>query len=120
MLKDKNCARICDLLAPLAREIFLVPVQSERTASIADLAGALRNTHPSIPVITCGSLTAALELTQDETEILITGSLYLVGEALERLRVTADSRGAERGLNEWSATASPGARRLKKKSETCD
>jgi len=42
-----------------------------------------------------------LKKTGDEKFVVITGSLYLIGEALEQLGVlTADKN--ERGLNEWS------------------
>ena len=38
--------------------------------------------------------------------VVITGSLYLVGEALELLGLSPAGEG-ERGLNEWSAPAQP-------------
>jgi hypothetical protein len=47
-------------------------------------------------------LQAALNACKDEGFIVVTGSLYLVGEALERLGLAPDGAG-ERGLNEWSA-----------------
>jgi hypothetical protein len=34
--------------------------------------------------------------------VLITGSLYLVGEAMELLRLAPVTSAGERGLNEWS------------------
>jgi hypothetical protein len=51
-------------------------------------------------------LSAALNSCNKEPFVVITGSLYLVGEALERLGVLP-SDGGERGLNEWTAPEKP-------------
>jgi hypothetical protein len=45
----------------------------------------------------------ALEATAQDSFVVITGSLYLVGEALELLQVNSHGIRNERGLNEWSA-----------------
>ena len=47
---------------------------------------------------------AALEVTAQDSFVVITGSLYLVGEALELLQVYNRGTTNERGLNEWSVT----------------
>jgi hypothetical protein len=54
-------------------------------------------------VVACGNLAAALTACKNEPLVVITGSLYLVGEALEQLGWS--SAGGERGLNEWRAPA---------------
>ena len=46
----------------------------------------------------------ALEKSADDDFVVITGSLYLVGEALELLGLSPAGAG-ERGLNEWSGAA---------------
>jgi len=38
----------------------------------------------------------------DEPFVVITGSLYLVGEAMELLKLSPATVGSERGLNEWT------------------
>ncbi len=102
-LADKNWPGICRILAPLAVKIFTVPVASERTANAHALAEIFRSANPAAEVAACENLAAALNASKDGHFVLITGSLYLVGEALERLGfVTAD--GGERGLNEWTAS----------------
>jgi len=53
-------------------------------------------------VVVMENLAAALFASKDEPFIVITGSLYLVGEALERLGLSPEA-GGERGLNEWRA-----------------
>ena len=48
------------------------------------------------------SLEDALSRARGEAFLLITGSLYLVGEAMERLHLSPVPPQDERGLNEWS------------------
>jgi folylpolyglutamate synthase/dihydropteroate synthase len=50
------------------------------------------------------NLAEALDKSASDTFVIITGSLYLVGEALEMLGLSP-AAGSERGLNEWSAVA---------------
>ncbi len=102
-LADKQWGEICDVLAPLAKTIFTVPVASPRTANPADLAATFRTANPSATVTPLTSLAKALQANRNEPFILITGSLYLVGEALELLgAVPTDAAG--RSLNEWAKT----------------
>jgi dihydrofolate synthase/folylpolyglutamate synthase len=80
VLRDKDYGAVAGILAPLARWIFCVPVKSERTCDPAELATL------------CGGLVRA-DLATAYTEaltlpagvIVITGSLFLVGEALGTL-----------------------------------
>jgi len=104
-LEDKKWAGICQLLAPLAGKIFTVPVASDRTAAAAALAGAFQTANPAAAVAACESLPAALQASQAEPFVVITGSLYLVGEALELLGQSPAGTG-ERGLNDWTSVKS--------------
>ena len=99
-LQDKQWPHICRILAPLAAKIFTVPVASERTAGANDLADCFHSANPAVAVTVCDNLAAALTASKDEPFVVITGSLYLVGEALERLGLSP-AGGGERGLNEW-------------------
>jgi dihydrofolate synthase / folylpolyglutamate synthase len=101
-LGDKDWWPMCEILAPLAAKILTVPVASERTADAGEVAAAFRSANPAAEVYVCMNFSEALIASKDEAFIVVTGSLYLVGEALERLgRVPTDA--SERGLNEWSA-----------------
>lgn len=100
ILQDKNWREICEVLAPLARKIFLVPVCSERTASPDKLAEVCRAINPAAEIFAEKSLADALEKTVGEKFIVVTGSLYLVGEALELLGFSPAAEN-ERALNEW-------------------
>ena len=93
---------MCDALFPVAKAVCLVPVASARTATPEELRAVCGARHPDRPINVCHSLAEAFRLTHDEPVRLITGSLYLVGEALELLGVSATPPCAERGLNEWT------------------
>ena len=106
VLQDKDWQPICETLAPLAGRIFTVPVSSERTANTKDLAAACRAANPLSVVFACANLAEALDKSAGNAFVIITGSLYLVGEALEMLGLSP-ARESERGLNEWSVAAQP-------------
>jgi dihydrofolate synthase / folylpolyglutamate synthase len=105
ILQDKDWEAICRILAPLASRILLAPVPSERTANPAELSAVCQRAHPAISIQPCVSLAAALSETTSDSFLLITGSLYLVGEALELLQLSPTKNHDERGLNEWDGSA---------------
>ena len=100
-LADKNWPSICRLLAPLAAKIFTVPVASERTADPRSLAEAFHFTGSAAETTAFENLADALEAGKDAPFVVVSGSLYLVGEALELLGLSPAGAG-ERGLNEWA------------------
>jgi dihydrofolate synthase/folylpolyglutamate synthase len=101
-LADKNWPDICWILAPLGAKIFTVPVASDRTADANELAKTFRDTNPRAEVTACKNFSEAIIACKDAPFVMVTGSLYLVGEALEVLGLSP-AGGGERGLNEWSA-----------------
>ena len=103
VLQDKNWREICEIFAPLAEKIFCVPVASERTANPNELAEVCRQINPRAEIVACDSLAGALRKVSAEKFIVVTGSLYLVGEALELLGLSPANR-TERALNEWSVS----------------
>ena len=100
MLADKDWRPMCARLAKLAARILTVPVGSERTASAAELAAVCRETQ-SLVTMECSSLAEAAQRTANDPFVVITGSLYLVGEALELLGLGPAGDASERGLNDW-------------------
>ena len=100
-LGDKDWRPMCAILAPLAAKVFTVPVASARTADAGELAKSFRAANPQAEASAFKNLSAALNASKDEPFVVITGSLYLVGEALELLGHSPAGAG-ERGLNEWS------------------
>ncbi len=106
ILADKNCEAICKTLAPLAQRILLAPVASERTAPTAELAVFCREANPAAEVCQHESLGTALAATTGDPFVIITGSLYLAGEALDFLGRNETRVQGERALNEWGAASS--------------
>jgi len=101
VLEDKNWHQMCGVLAPLAQRILCVPVSSTRTATAETLAETCRSISPATETIACGSLAEALRAVANEPFVVIAGSLYLIGEAMEQLQLAASPGGDEKGLNEW-------------------
>jgi len=110
VLQDKDWQHICETLAPLAAQIFTVPVFSERSANPNELAEACQKINPSAEITACNSLGNALDKPAGDEFVVITGSLYLVGEALELLGLSPASHD-ERSLNEWMIPGSVPAHR---------
>ena len=101
VFQDKDWQHICETLAPLAARIFTVPAASERSAHPAELAEACRKMNPSAEIADVTTLAEALDRSAGDPFVIVTGSLYLVGEALELLGLSPAGH-AERGLNEWT------------------
>src|SRR5882724_9372788 len=99
ILTDKDWLGMCQILAPMARRIFLAPVASDRTAAPEQLQNACRKANAAVETTICDSLRAALRTAMEEPFIVVTGSLYLVGEALEILEGSLSSATQERALN---------------------
>jgi dihydrofolate synthase/folylpolyglutamate synthase len=100
MLADKDWQPMCRRLASLASKVLTVPVASNRSAEAIDLAAACRAAAPAATEA-CASLPEAMAKAGDDSLVVIAGSLYLVGEALEWLGLSPVGNAHERGLNEW-------------------
>ena len=109
ILGDKDFTEICGVFAPVATDIFVTPVPSERSAAPARVAEACRLAKPSARVSEHSCLEHALSASRDFPLTVVTGSLYLVGEALELLKGIQSAPTGERGLNEWAAIRTPGS-----------
>ncbi len=101
ILQDKDWEAMCEILAPLAESILCVPVKSERSVPPEQLAEACRRTNKSVNIRCCKSLADALKAATPVRFILVAGSLYLVGEAMEELQVRPLSGCDEKALNDW-------------------
>jgi dihydrofolate synthase/folylpolyglutamate synthase len=101
ILSDKDDGPMCRILAPLAHRIFTVPVKSSRTTPPEELAALCREANPGAEVEACASLAEALDRAGDASFVLVTGSLYLIGEAMELFDLMPVKPGNERNLNEW-------------------
>jgi dihydrofolate synthase/folylpolyglutamate synthase len=102
MLADKEWKSMAAELAPLASRIVTVPVSSARTVDPEELRRACLAAGVARPARAVGSVAEALKAVAADPFVLVTGSLYLVGEVLEQLGDTP-AGAEERGLNEWAS-----------------
>ena len=109
ILQDKDWPAMCRLLAPLAGRILLVPVHSERTAEPHGLAEVCHQANPQAQVQECPALEQALAQAAQDAFVVIAGSLYLIGEAMELLHLSPTRASGERALNEWGEQRPAGA-----------
>lgn len=107
VFRDKDSTSMCRSLAPLAGRILLTPVHSERSEDPAKLVAACRESNAHAAIEVCPSLADALQKTADAPFIIIAGSLYLVGEAMELLHIAGVLPTDEKGLNDWSPPRTP-------------
>jgi dihydrofolate synthase / folylpolyglutamate synthase len=104
LLQDKNWESVCGTLARRAVKIVTTPVSSHRTASAEKLAAVCGAANPSATVVATDRVATALASVESDALVVITGSLYLVGEAMELLGLTPAA--GERALNEWTGSSS--------------
>jgi dihydrofolate synthase / folylpolyglutamate synthase len=115
ILRDKDWMAMCHILAPMAARVLLVPVASERTTLPGELLGGFLAGDTEVVAEACGSLAEALTRVEKEPFVVLSGSLHLVGEAMEWLQLSPGSA-TERDLNDWDAArtgaTSPAVARL--------
>jgi dihydrofolate synthase / folylpolyglutamate synthase len=80
-LRDKPLREMTQILFPLFDHVILAPIHSPRATEVADLLAAAEDTGvPSTPAATVAeAIQTALKL--NPARIVISGSVYLVGEA---------------------------------------
>jgi len=105
MLADKEWRHMAHSLVGIASRVITVPVSSHRTVSAPDLRAACLAAPVRRPVRAVDSLEVALKACAHDPFVLISGSLYLIGEVLEALN-ESPTHAEERSLNEWSGTTS--------------
>ncbi|HTS19649.1 MAG TPA: folylpolyglutamate synthase/dihydrofolate synthase family protein [Verrucomicrobiae bacterium] len=94
VLRDKNYDQMCQILAPLAVRVLCVPVNSERTSEPDQLARWCKAANPAAHIAVENNLASAYAQARSENAetVAITGSLFLVGEALDRLGFAGATR----------------------------
>ena len=95
-LRDKPVAEMAQILFPLFDRVILAPIHTSRAASVDDLMTAARATGTSAVVV--DSAKEAIELAETDAPdasgtVVISGSVYLVGEA--RTLLLGGGRGVE-------------------------
>jgi dihydrofolate synthase / folylpolyglutamate synthase len=81
-LKDKPIDELAQILFPLFRKVVVTAVDSPRSASVEDLLAAARNTGADVEAAAdaVSAVERALQTTPVDGLLVVTGSVYLVGE----------------------------------------
>ncbi len=103
MLGDKDWQEMCSQLAPLSERILVCHVESSRSADPEEMRRACERANPQGRVEVCPTVSEALRRAISEPLVLVTGSLYFVGEILPALGMGTAGDPADRGLNEWKS-----------------
>ena len=103
MVDEKDGNGFCRKLAPLAKRLILAPVRSGRSADPESFVPVCREANSNAGATVTESLGQALEQCASEPFVVVTGSFYLVGEAMERLGVSPTPTESESLLNDWGA-----------------
>ena len=98
VMADKNWEQMVGILAPVAARVVCVPVSSERTLPPDELANACRQQN-DCEVVVFESLEEGLAAVAKDDFVVLTGSIYLLGEAMEMLGLAGAVD--EPNLNEW-------------------
>jgi dihydrofolate synthase / folylpolyglutamate synthase len=88
-LRDKPVAEIAQILFPLFDQVIFAPIHSLRATSMSDLLAAAKTT--GTPAHSAESVIEAITLAREEGGlVVISGSVYLVGEARAFLLDSSD------------------------------
>jgi len=86
-MRDKAIAEMAEILFPLAERVIATRADNPRSASPEEIRGAA--SRVSNPIEEAADVAAAIKLAQTstlpDTVVVITGSIYIVGEAMRRL-----------------------------------
>ncbi len=103
-LRDKPVAEMAQILFPLFDQVIIAPIHTARAAALEDLLAAAQAT--GTPAIAAESVSEALKLAREQAlhkqadagVVVVSGSVYLVGEARSLLIQGSGPREGEAGL----------------------
>ena len=87
-LRDKPVAELAQILFPLFERVIVAPIHTARAAAVEVLLAAAKTT--GTPAVAAETVRDALRLAEDRSKggvAVVSGSVYLVGEARTLLRV---------------------------------
>lgn len=93
-LRDKPAAEMAQILFPLFDQVILAPIHAARAASIDELLAAAGTT--GVPAVAAESVADALRVARERAAggtVVVSGSVYLVGEARSLVLSSAPARG---------------------------
>jgi dihydrofolate synthase/folylpolyglutamate synthase len=92
-LRDKPVSEMAQILFPLFERVILAPIHAARAAAMDDLMAAAKST--GTVAVAVESVSEALQLAEEDAHggvIVVSGSVYLVGEARTRVMATEGVR----------------------------
>lgn len=89
-MRDKDLTEIAEILFSKANKLILTKPENPRSMETAEIAEFARNDSIYQTETVAEALKIAREVSSENDLILVTGSLYLVGEAQKILRETSD------------------------------
>ncbi|HKW18040.1 MAG TPA: folylpolyglutamate synthase/dihydrofolate synthase family protein [Terriglobales bacterium] len=93
-LRDKAIAEISEILFPIAERIIVCRAENPRSASAEEIRDAASRTQAEIELGTdvSSALKRAREIAGRDGVLVVTGSIYVVGEAMRALGVSVDAK----------------------------
>ena len=90
-MRDKAVQEMADILFPLAARVVVTHIENPRAASIDELqqAGSRTGAEMVSEPNTAAALARAFELSPPDGIVVVTGSIFLVGEAMKVLGIPA-------------------------------
>jgi dihydrofolate synthase/folylpolyglutamate synthase len=84
VMRDKAVAEIAEILFPLAERVIVTRAENPRSANPEEIRDAAARTGAEVVIerIVAGALRRAGELASKDGIVVVTGSIYVVGEAL--------------------------------------
>jgi dihydrofolate synthase/folylpolyglutamate synthase len=88
-MRDKAIAEIAEILFPISERVVATRADNPRSATVEEIRSAAARTNSEI--LEAQSVSSALETARNLTPpgglIVITGSIYVVGEAMRELKL---------------------------------
>jgi dihydrofolate synthase/folylpolyglutamate synthase len=93
-MRDKAIAEISDILFPLAESVIATSARNPRSASAEEIRQAAYRTGTEMEAAAdvAAAIGRARQLAKSDGVVVITGSIYVVGEAIEALGVRVDGK----------------------------
>ena len=93
-MRDKAIGEMCEILFPLSDSVIATCAENPRSATPDEIRNAAARTgteietHPDV----ASALARARELAREDGIVVVTGSIYVVGEAMRVLGVSVDGK----------------------------
>jgi dihydrofolate synthase / folylpolyglutamate synthase len=88
-MRDKAIGEMAEILFPLAEQVIATVADNPRSASTEEIRNAASRT--SVPIHEAADVAAAIAMARESARpdnvVVITGSIYIVGEAMRVLGV---------------------------------